>query len=376
MLMHVAAVLKSALDVSDQVSRIGGDEFAVMRRNVTAPDALALADHMIALIGTPFEIEGLLVSIQASAGVAMSPKDGVDTEQLFKRADIALYASKDAGKGTARLFATAMEDVFLRRERLKSEVAKALDAQEFEIEYQPVIEIATGRVCRFEALLRWNHPASGRVSPAEFIPVAEETGAIVAIGDWVIRKACLAAATWPGDVGVAVNVSVRQFEPTLPLKIAGALSDSGLNESRLEIEITESVLMQGSDESLAILHQIRSLGVRISLDDFGTGYSSLSYLQRFPFHKLKIDRSFISGTIGTSEARAIVRSVIQLGHSLGMKVTAEGVETVEQLERMRVKGCDEAQGFLFSASVPSDEVNHLILRLNNGCAAGASAAHA
>jgi len=290
------------------------------------------------------------------------------TAQLFKRADIALYDSKSAGKGIARLFAPAMEELFLRRERLKAEVAKALEAQEFEMEYQPVIDIATGRVCRFEALLRWNHPAGGRASPAEFIPVAEETGAIVAIGDWVIGQACLAAATWPTDVGVAVNVSVRQIEPTLPLKIAGALFNAGLNASRLEIEITESVLMQGSDESLSILHQIRLLGVQISLDDFGTGYSSLSYLQRFPFDKLKIDRSFISGTFGSNEARTIVRTIIQLGHSLGMKVTAEGVETGEQLERMRSKGCDEAQGFLFSASVPSDHVDSTIVRLNNGYA--------
>ncbi|MDB5505875.1 MAG: hypothetical protein JWR75_513 [Devosia sp.] len=362
-LVEIADRLRSAPALTN-VARIGGDEFAVTKTDTTADEAVGLAEHILTLLKKPVYIEGQPLSIRASVGIALSPRDGTETSELFKKADIALYAAKAGGKGNARLFEAKMEATIVRRGQLKTELAEALARSEFEVEYQPVIDIATGRVISFEALLRWNHPANGRTSPAEFIPIAEETGSIIPIGAWVLEEACSQAAQWPIDIGVAVNVSVRQFEQTLPLKVATALSYSGLNPSRLEIEITESVLMQGNADSLVILHQLKALGVKIALDDFGTGFSSLSYLQRFPFDKLKIDRSFINGTGGANKATKIVEAVVQLGHSLGMRVTAEGIETGEQLERMRDKGCDQVQGFLFSRSVPAREVGALIERLH------------
>jgi diguanylate cyclase (GGDEF)-like protein/PAS domain S-box-containing protein len=363
-LQHVADALSAHLRPDDVVARIGGDEFAIVRRGIAAEEALALAEQLIAVVGRPTIIRGQMTSIGATMGIAMSPEDGIDPAELLKKADIALYASKSGGKGTPRLFDAVMEKSIVQREEIRAHLAVALTNSELEVEYQPLIDIPTMEVCGFEALLRWNHPNRGRIPPTEFIPVLEENQSIIAVGAWVLQEACSVAAKWPHGITVAVNVSVRQFEPTLPLRVAAALAMSGLSAGRLQLEITESVLMLGSDEPLSILRQIKQLGVGIALDDFGTGFSSLSYLQKFPFDKLKVDKSFVQGADSNEQSRKITRSMVQLGRSLGMRVTAEGVETADQLERMRNKGCDEAQGYLFSRSVRASEVPDLLARLS------------
>jgi len=359
-LQHVADVLRVGLQPDDIVARIGGDEFAILRRGISPDQALALAEQLIADVCEPTNIEGQITSIGATVGVAMSPTDGHDPAELLKKADIALYASKSVGKGTARLFDVAMERQIVLREEMRRDLAVALANSEFELEYQPLIDIPTSEVCGFEALLRWNHPIKGRIPPAEFIPILEESQSIISVGVWVLQAACSAAAKWPRTVTVAVNVSVRQFEPTLPLRIAAALAASGLAAARLQIEITESVFMLGGEEPLTILRQIKQLGVSIALDDFGTGFSSLSYLQKFPFDKLKVDQSFVKRVASSEESRKITRAIAQLGHSLGLRVTAEGVETVAQLERVRSEGCDEAQGYLFSPPVSARQVGSIL----------------
>ena len=302
--------------------------------------------------------------IGTSIGIAMAPADGSEPDQLLRNADMALYRAKANGRGTYHFFQPEMDAQMQERRRLELDLRKALLADEFELYYQPLIDIASGEVCGFEALIRWNHPERGIVTPDEFIPVAEEIGLIVPLGEWVLKQACQDAVAWPAKLTVAVNLSAAQFRnPMLALSVVSALGQSGLAASRLELEITETVLLQDDRAVLDTLHQIRDLGVRICMDDFGTGYSSLSYLRSFPFDKIKIDRSFISELGKENDCVAIIRAVTRLGASLGMITTAEGVETEQQLEILRAEGCVQVQGYLFSKPKPLSEIPALLREL-------------
>ncbi len=298
--------------------------------------------------------------VDASIGIAISPGDGADAERLMKAADMALYRAKAEGRATYRFFEPEMDARMQARRALESDLRAAIENDEFMLHYQSIINLDSGKIEGFEALLRWNH-SDGLVPPAEFIPVAEETGLIIPLGEWVIRQACMEAARWPEPVKVAVNLSPVQLRSSnLVEAVSSALKASGLAPGRLELEITETVLLQDSAGTLAKLHQLRELGARISMDDFGTGYSSLSYLRRFPFDKIKIDRSFIRDLSKHEDSIAIVRAVAALGKSLGMATTAEGVETAEQLERVRIEGCTEVQGYFFNPPKPASEIAELL----------------
>jgi len=307
---------------------------------------------------------GHQVIIGTSIGIAMAPGDGNEPDQLLRNADMALYRAKAEGRGAYHFFQSDMDAQMQERRRLELDLRKALLAEQFELYYQPLVEVASGEVSGFEALLRWNHPERGIVAPDAFIPVAEEIGLIVPLGDWVLKQACRDAVTWPANLTVAVNLSAVQFRnPTLALSVVAALGQSGLAASRLELEITETVLLQDDRAVLDALHQFRDLGVRICMDDFGTGYSSLSYLRSFPFDKIKIDRSFIRELGKKSDCVVIIRAVLSLGSSLGMITTAEGVETEEQLEILRAEGCMQVQGYLFSRPKPAAEIPGLLRQL-------------
>jgi predicted signal transduction protein with EAL and GGDEF domain len=312
-------------------------------------------------VGVPYDIQGHQVVIGASVGISVAPEDGIDPDQLLKNADMALYRAKSDGRGTYRFFEAGMDARAQARRVLELDLRAALQRGEFEVYYQPIRDLKADRIICFEALLRWNHPLRGMVPPSDFIALAEETGLIVRIGNWVLRKACTDAAGWSQDVDVAVNLSPAQFKNRdLVPSIIEALSASGLGAHRLELEITESVLLQDSEATLATLHKLRGLGIRISMDDFGTGYSSLSYLRSFPFDKIKIDRSFVHELASRGDSMAIVRAVTGLGKSLGISTTAEGVETNEQLALLRSEGCTEVQGFLFSRPRPAAEVENML----------------
>jgi len=290
----------------------------------------------------------------------MAPQDGTDLDQLIKNADLAMYGAKSDGRRTYRFFEPAMDARAKARLTLERDLRQALADGGFEIHYQPLVDLKRDEVTGCEALLRWRHPQRGMISPADFIPVAEDTGLIVELGEWVLRTACAEAVTWPEHIRVSVNVSPVQLKcPTLALKIAGALAASGLAANRLELEITEAVLIRDDETALAILHQLRAIGIRIALDDFGTGYSSLSYLKRFPFDKIKIDRCFISDITEIDGSSVIVQAVVNIAAAGNMTTTAEGVETREQMEMLRALGCTEMQGYLFSAAKPGAEVRHL-----------------
>ena len=365
LLVATAERLRACLRPQDTIARLGGDEFAVVVVNYEGIDEVGLlAQRIIDAACAPHLVDGQPVRIGASIGIALAPDGGEDPDQIFKNADIALYAAKSEARGGFRFFAPSMEAELQERRVLHADLRAALGNGEFSLAYQPLIELASGRVCGFEALLRWTHPVRGSVPPEEFIPVAEETGMIVEIGAWVLRTACAQAARWPNDIWVAVNLSSRQFSAgDLPAMVEAVLKTNGLAATRLELEITESVLLGDSVANLATLSRLRDLGIRIALDDFGTGYSSLSYLQRFPFSKIKIDRSFISGLPSSEQSKAIVRSVIGLGRSLRMKVTAEGVETPAQLDWVKA-GCDEAQGYLLSRPVAAELIPAVIAELD------------
>jgi predicted signal transduction protein with EAL and GGDEF domain len=295
--------------------------------------------------------------IDTSIGIAIAPSDGTEPNELLKNADMALYRAKADGRGTYRFFEPAMDARMKARRTLELALRTALLNGEFELHYQPLVRLFDHKVTGCEALLRWKHPERGTVSPTEFIPVAEEIGLIVPLGEWVLRKACEDAADWPDDVKVAVNLSpIQIMNQNLVTTVVSALATSGLPANRLELEITESVLMQNTEATLASLHRLRELGVRISMDDFGTGYSSLSYLRSFPFDKIKIDRSFISGLGDGDDSIAIVMAIAGLAKNLGMMTTAEGVETKQQLQHVKALGCSEMQGFLFSAPRPVVEL--------------------
>jgi diguanylate cyclase (GGDEF)-like protein len=366
LLKTVADRMRQCIRDADMVARLGGDEFAIMQAGALQPtDATALASRLIEAIGAPYELDGKQVTVDLSIGIALAPGDGLDPEQLLKNADMALYRAKADGHGLYRFFEPEMDARMQARRTLEIDLRKAIANNEFELFYQPLVDMKTEYVTGFEALIRWHHPERGMIPPFDFIPIAEETGLIVPMGDWVLRQACAEAATWPNNVKIAVNLSPVQFKNKILLSsVVSALAASGLSPNRLELEITESVLLQDSGATLAVLHELRGLGVRISMDDFGTGYSSLSYLRKFPFDKIKIDQSFIFDMSDHDDSLAIVRAVIAMGSGLGIATTAEGVETAEQFKRLKLEGCTEVQGYLFSPPRPAAEVRGLLASIN------------
>ena len=353
--------LQASARPSDLVARLGGDEFAIVQAGTEQPSgATALATRLIAEIAKPFELDGHHVVIGASVGISIAPNDGSHPDKLLKNADMALYRAKSDGRDSWRFFEPDMDARMQARRAIEIDLRRALALGEFEVYYQPLIALRTEKITGFEALLRWHHPERGMVPPLEFIPIAEEIGLIGQIGAWVLKQACLEAAKWPDDIQVAVNLSPAQFRHrAVVLDVVAALGAAGLPAHRLEVEITEAVLLQDTESNIGILNDLRSLGVGISMDDFGTGYSSLAYLQKFPFDKIKIDRSFVR-ELDRPELIAIVRAVTGLGGSLGMKTTAEGVETQQQLQKLKEEGCTEVQGYLFSKPVPATQAALLL----------------
>ncbi len=355
----VAKRLQSVVRPADVMARLGGDEFALLTLEMPERDDLGrMAARIVDTLGRPYLIDGHLINIGASAGLAVAPDDGADYAQLLRSADLALYHAKQSGRGTFSFFKPDMDRRARARRALEIDLRRALALREFELHYQPQIDLDTNSVVGFEALLRWRHPERGLVSPADFVPLAEEIGLIVPLGEWVMREACCEAMRWPAAVSVAVNVSSHQFGDTARLVdvIARALEVSGLPGHRLEIEITESVLLRDDQSVLETLHRLREMEVRVAMDDFGTGYSSLSQLHSFPFDKIKIDRSFVKDRGDVASQNAIIRAITALGLSLGISTIAEGVETSDQLRRIRAEGCTSVQGYLFSKPVPADEV--------------------
>jgi len=363
LLKSVAATLSRCVDASDFVARLGGDEFAIVQTKVrSTADVTELVERVFDAIREPFECLGHQLSTDASIGIALAPEHGVDLDQILKNADLAMYAAKSAGRRTYRFFEPDMDAQVKARRKLELDLRQAIADEALEVYYQPCVSLADNAITGCEALVRWRHPERGMISPAEFIPIAEETGLINQLGEWVLTTACAEASKWPDDIKLAVNVSPVQFRSdTLALKIVAALAESGLAASRLELEITEAVLIRDDDAALAILHQLRGIGVRIALDDFGTGYSSLSYLQRFPFDKIKIDRCFVTDIAEANGSSGIVRAVVNIAAERHMTTTAEGVETREQQELLRALGCSEMQGYLFSRPKPAAEIRQMLL---------------
>ncbi|MEP7241335.1 MAG: PAS-domain containing protein [Devosia sp.] len=363
-LVTVANRLRACSREMDVVARLGGDEFAVLIPALEDPrDAATIAERVIRSVSEPMEIDGHQVAIGTSVGIALSPGDGSSIETLLKNADMALYRSKGEGRGNFHFFERGMDEALQHRRLLEQGLKVALARGELRLMYQPLVDLGSNRICCFEALLRWDHPQRGVISPTEFIPVAEESGLISSIGEWVLREACRVAAGWPDDIRVAVNLSPAQFKSRgLVGHVTRALAEAGLAAHRLELEVTESLLLADTEQTLETLHRLHGLGIRISMDDFGTGYSSLSYLRAFPFDKIKIDRSFIAGLAPGDGSAAIIRAVIGLGQSLGMATTAEGIETEAQLKAVREQGCNEVQGFLFSPPLPASSIPALLGR--------------
>jgi diguanylate cyclase (GGDEF)-like protein/PAS domain S-box-containing protein len=362
LLRAVAKRLRSMLREEDTLARLNSDEFAVVQSGLARPeDAVLLARRLLEAIGEPYLLGGHSVVVGASIGIAMAPGDGDESEKLLKHADMALSRAKNDSRGTFSFFEAGMDARAQARRKIEADLREAIENDVLRPHYQPVIDLSAGRITGFEALVRWPHPERGMISPAEFIPVAEETGLINGLGGLMLRRACMDAALWPEDVRVAVNLSPAQFRTGNLLSIViDALKQSGLPARRLELEITETLLLEKSGHVLATLHALRALGVRISMDDFGTGYSSLSYLRSFPFDKIKIDQSFVRDLAANRDAQAIVRSIISLGIGLGVTITAEGVETEAELGCLRAEGCHEGQGFLFSRPRPNSEIAGLL----------------
>jgi diguanylate cyclase (GGDEF)-like protein/PAS domain S-box-containing protein len=365
LLCWVADRLRECVGDSGTIARLGGDEFAVLQCGEQPQAAEHLARRLVEIISHPPMFDNQLVHSGVSIGIAIAPVDGLEAEQLMKCADLALYQAKAKGRGGYEFFRSEMEQQASTRHRLETDLRGALEAGEFHLVYQPLVRLDSGELTGFEALLRWNSARRGPIGPAEFIPVAEETGLIVPIGEWVLRTACAAATQWPPFVKVAINLSPVQFRARgLAAMVTSALAATGLSPDRLELEVTESALLQDDAATIAILHQLRALGIRVSMDDFGVGYSSLSYLRKFPFDKIKIDRSFVGSLGESSGGEAIVRTIASLGANLGMTTTAEGIETAEQLELVRHAGCTEGQGYHFSRPCVAADVFRIIQRLH------------
>ncbi len=357
----VAKRLKQHAGETAMVARIGGDEFVILQLLLDGNDeAGVLASRVIHALSDEFSIQGHKINIGGSIGIAVFPDDGQRSETLIRNADLALYKAKMEGRGTCRSFEPGMDARLQERRLLESELALGVTREQFVLHYQPLHDAKTSKLTGFEALVRWNHPRLGLLPPSEFIQLAEETAVIDALGEWILRRACADAAKWPLHVKVAVNLSPAQFKQQgLSLQVASALAASGLLPSRLELEITESVLLANNENTVRTLHSLRDLGISIAMDDFGTGYSSLSYLRSFPFNRIKIDRSFVSLMCESSESRAIVKAVAELGTTLGMTTTAEGVETEDQYRLVRENGCTDVQGWLFGRPMPVSELHAL-----------------
>jgi diguanylate cyclase (GGDEF)-like protein len=361
LLKQVSARLLGCVRQGDVVARLGGDEFAIIQANACDPDATeALAARIVDTVSKPYDIAGQRIDISTSIGMTLAPRDGADADQLMKNADLALYRAKADGRQGYSFFEPHMNDRSQVRRRMELDLRKAFDNEELALFYQPIICLETQRVTGFEALMRWTHPKRGAVPPVEFIALAEEIGLISELGAWALRRACTQAARWSAPVNVAINLSPLQIKRDLIEVVLQALAASGLPPDRLELEITESVLLQDRQNTLATLHQLRQLGVRIAMDDFGTGYCSLSYLRSFPFDKIKIDRAFIADIDRSDESRAIVDTIVRLGQCLGMSTVAEGIENFEQLKLVCATGCTEAQGFYFSVPVAATEVERVL----------------
>ncbi|VVT24073.1 conserved membrane hypothetical protein [Sphingomonas aurantiaca] len=357
LLAGVARRLNEAFGSTGIVARLGGDEFAVVCDVEHRDGAASIGRRIIDLVEQPVHYDGRLLHVGASLGIAIAPVDGTDADTLLKNADLALYRAKDSGRGQMCFYEPLMDEKVERSRDLASELQGALERGEFQLVFQPIFDLAGQRILSCEALLRWTNRRHGSISPAEFIPIAEDNGLIVPIGSWVIREACRTASSWPADVKIAVNLSPVQLRATnLPMVIMSALASSGLEAERLELEVTESVLLDDIEASLAALDAINRLHVRTTLDDFGTGYSSLSYLTKFPFQTLKIDRSFIADLEQSPASVAIVQTVIDLAAKLGMRTVAEGIETQAQLDQLRRTRCDAVQGYLLARPMPATMV--------------------
>ena len=365
LLNAVGTRLRELVGAADMVARFGGDEFVVLQAPICGSvEATDLAHRMAVALARPFEIREHQIHIGGSIGVAMTPEAGLEVEELIKHADMAMYAAKADGRGDFRVFEPGMAAAAQTRRALEIDLRDAISRRELAVRYQPLVNLQTGRISGCEALLRWSHPERGNIPPSVFIPIAEETGLITGITEWVLHQACAEAVHWPSGVKVAVNLSPVHFrDANLPLMVAAALGQSRLAPQRLELEITETALLRNTESTLSVLTQLRQLGVSMSLDDFGTGYSSLSYLRKFPFHKIKIDASFIQDIDAGEDATAIIRAVASMGANLGMTIVAEGIETETQLERVRSEGCTEGQGYLLGRPMLSDEIR---ARLTNG----------
>ena len=372
LLKSIATKIRDLLPSTDRIARLGGDEFAILQMSSSQPtSSISLAEKIIDAAGHPHSIEGHEVMVGASVGIAIGRAGDVNTESLLKSADLAMYTAKSDGRATYRIFDPEMDAIVQSRRSLERDMRTSLVQGGFTLNYQPLVNLRSGKVTAFEALMRWNHPERGLVSPADFIPVAEEMGLIVPLGEWALRQACTEAVNWPDDIRVSVNLSPLQFaKGNLVATVVNALASSGLPATRLELEITESVLLEKSERNIAILNQLRELGIRISMDDFGTGYSSIGYLRSFPFDKIKIDQTFVRDLLVDEGSLAIVRAIASLGISFGMTTTAEGVETEEQMRRLNLEGCVEVQGYLYSKPVPAGDLKELLARLSDasqGC---------
>ncbi len=363
LLKVVAERLRRCLREPDTIARLGGDEFAIIMTGMHAPtDPVLLAKRIREAIIKPYILDGHQILADISIGISLAPIDATEPDLLLKNADMALYGAKADGRGTYRFFEPEMDARMKARRELDMDLRKALANGEFGLHYQPLVNIQNNEITTFEALLRWNHPVRGLVPPAEFIPIAEETGLIIPLGEWVLRGACQETVNWPTDIKVAVNLSPVQLNSrNFTEVVVNALAASGMSANRLQLEITETVLLQNTFNTLATLQKLRALGVQIALDDFGTGYSSLSYLRSFPFDKIKIDRSFIQDLMSGTEPLAIVHAIAGLAKSLNMISTAEGVETTQQLEALQALGCIEMQGYLFSQARPPTEIVRMFL---------------
>jgi diguanylate cyclase (GGDEF)-like protein len=370
LLKLVADRLRGCTREPDTVARLGGDEFAViMTQMQQATDAAALAKRIRESIAKPYQIEGHTIVTDISIGISVAPFDAVDPDPLLRNADMALYGAKADGRGTFRFFEPEMNTRMKARRELEMDLRRALVGKEFELHYQPLVSLESNEINAFEALLRWNHPKRGLIPPQDFIPVAEETGLIVPLGEWVLKAACYEAVEWPDHVKVAVNLSPAQLNNRNLLNVVtAALGETGMPARKLQLEITETVLLQNTFATLQTLHELRKLGVQIALDDFGTGYSSLSYLRSFPFDKIKIDRSFIQDLSNGQEPVAIVQAVANLAKSLKMASTAEGVETQQQMDMLQALGCTEMQGYLFSHARPASEIRRFFERRDDEAA--------
>jgi diguanylate cyclase (GGDEF)-like protein len=363
LLQHVATRLRGIVGEKGQVGRLGGDEFQIVLPHITNAEKLAvIANNIIVSMAKPFPIDGEQVRIGSSVGIAISEGEGLPSSALVRNADLALYAAKDAGRGVFRFYTDSMHDVASERKGIEDALRDALGRNELELLYQPVVDVGSEHISGFEALIRWNHPTQGRISPAKFIPIAEESNLIIPIGEWIIRTACETIAAMGPDYRVAVNVSPRQFaNPNLPALIVSAVSAAGIRPHQLELEITEGVFLDGNEETVVMFQKLKRTGVRLALDDFGTGYSALGYLQKAPFDKIKIDQSFVQGASDKANMNsAIIASIVSLANALNMETTAEGVETHDELDMIRGLGCSHVQGYIYGKPMPRGDALALL----------------